>query len=305
MPQKLTETRETYLNLQMRLCSKCGKSLEPSGQRCPVCFHEPETIEGYLAFAPELAYQSEGFEADYFGRLSQMEAGNFWFRSRNRLITWALRRYFPGAENLLEIGCGTGFVLSGIRNARPELNLSGSEIFSAGLNFAAQRLPGVELFQMDARRIPFRDEFDVIGAFDVIEHIEEDDQVLSQMHRATRKQGGILLTVPHHPFLWSQSDDYARHVRRYKAQELRRKVARAGFKVVRLSSFVSLLMPLLVASRFKRRIVDAEFDPMDEFDIGSFWNASLEKILDAERTFIRAGLSFPFGGSMLLIARRS
>src|SRR6266545_4042215 len=90
-------------------------------------------------------------------------------------------------ENFLEIGCGTGFVLSGIRKAFPELILSGSEIFSEGLNLAAERLPGVELFQMDARRIPFQEEFDVIGAFDVLEHVKEDEEVLSQMYQATRK----------------------------------------------------------------------------------------------------------------------
>jgi SAM-dependent methyltransferase len=289
----------------MKLCSKCGKSLEPSGPRCPFCLHEPETIDGCLAFAPEFAHESEGFEADYFGRLSQMEAGNFWFRSRNRLIIWAIQRYFPEAKNFLEIGCGTGFVLSGIRNAMPNLDLLGSEIFSAGLSFAAQRLPGVDLFQMDARRIPFQEEFDVIGAFDVIEHIEEDEEVLSQMYKATRQQGGILLTVPHHPFLWSQSDDYARHVRRYRTRELRAKVTSAGFEVMRITSFVSLLMPLLMLSRFKRRLSQAEFDPTDEFDIPNLMNAALEKILDAERSLIRAGLSLPVGGSLLLVAVRN
>jgi SAM-dependent methyltransferase len=289
----------------MKLCSKCGAALCPSRQQCPACFHESPTIEGHLAFAPELAHQSEGFEADYFGRLSTLEAGNFWFRSRNRIIIWALQRYFPRAKRFLEIGCGTGFVLSGIRNARPELELFGSEIFSAGLSFAAQRLPGVELFQMDARKIPFQDEFDVIGGFDVIEHINDDVEVLSQIHKATTRRGGLLLTVPQHPFLWSQSDDFARHVRRYRARELRDKVRGAGFEVLRITSFVSLLMPLLMLSRFKRRLSDAEFDPMDEFDISSLTNTSLEKVMDAERILIRAGLSFPFGGSLLLIARRN
>ena len=55
----------------------------------------------------------------------------------------------------------------GIREALPEITLFGSEIFATGLSFAAQRLPGVELFQMDARRIPFREEFDV-GSLGVV-----------------------------------------------------------------------------------------------------------------------------------------
>lgn len=67
----------------MRLCSSCDKAFDHENWQCLYCFFEPEQIDGHLAFAPELANDSEGFEADYFARLAEMEAGNFWFRSRN------------------------------------------------------------------------------------------------------------------------------------------------------------------------------------------------------------------------------
>jgi SAM-dependent methyltransferase len=289
----------------MKLCINCDKTFTSTDWQCPHCSHQPQIIDGHIAFAPELARESEGFEADYFPRLADQEAGNFWFRSRNRLLIWALRQYFPKAQNLLEIGCGTGFVLSGFKEAFPNIVLSGSEVFSDGLGFAAKRLPHVELFQMDARHIPFRDEFDVIGAFDVLEHIKQDEEVLAQMHQATREGGGILITVPHHRFLWSPVDEFARHVRRYETRELREKVSRAGFSVVRITSFVSLLLPLLVASRFKQRMTGEEVDPSAEYNISRLINTTLEKVLDAERTIIRAGLSLPAGGSLLLVARRN
>lgn len=289
----------------MKLCIKCDKRFEGMDWQCPHCSHMPQRIDGHIAFAPELARDSEGFEADYFPRLYDQEAGNFWFRSRNRLLVWALERYFPRARNFLEIGCGTGFVLAGFRQAFPSLALSGSEVFSDGLGFAAARLPEVELFQMNARRIPFREEFDVIGAFDVLEHVQQDEEVLLQMHHATRAGGGIMITVPHHRFLWSPVDEFSRHVRRYETRELREKVRKAGFTVLRITSFVSLLLPLLMASRFKQRIAGNEIDPSAEYNIGSFANIALEKILDTERTAIRAGLSFPAGGSLLLVARRN
>ncbi len=139
---------------------------------------------------------------------------------------------------------------------------------------------------------------------DVLEHVNEDSEVLSQMYQATRKRGGILVTVPHHPFLWSPADDYARHARRYKSRELTHKVERAGFEVFRVTSFVSLLLPLLVLSRLKQRFQRKEFDPTSEFRINSLMNTSFERILDLERSLISEGLSFPVGGSLLLIARR-
>jgi SAM-dependent methyltransferase len=288
----------------MRLCCSCRKPFEDNNWQCPYCFYQPQKVEGHLAFAPQLAKDSEGFEVDYFARLAEMEAGNFWFRSRNRLLIWALQQHFPEVKTLLEIGCGTGFVLSGIRQAFPGIVLSGSDVFTEGLKFAAERLPGVELFQMDARRIPFQEQFDVVGAFDVLEHIKEDEEVLSQMYQATRRGGGIMITVPHHPFLWSASDDYARHVRRYKTSELKTKVKRAGFQILRTTSFVSLLMPLLALSRFKQRLKGSEFDASSEFQISSLMNKTLEGILGVERGMIRAGVLFPAGGSVLLVARR-
>jgi len=289
----------------MKLCLDCGLAFDQPDWRCPACFREPVMIDGHLAFAPALAAEGEGFEPEYFEKLTKLEAQNFWFRSRNRLLVWALRKYFPQAKSLFEIGCGTGFVLSGIQQALPEVNLCGSEVFSAGLTFAAEWLPGVELFQMDARRIPFREEFDVIGAFDVLEHVEEDEDVLAQMHQATRPNGGILITVPRHPFLWSPVDEYARHVRRYTARELTQKVRRAGYEVTRVTSFVSLLFPGLMLSRFKQALIRSEFDPEAEYRVGPRVNLGLEKILDAERALIRAGVSFPAGGSMLMVARRN
>ena len=289
----------------MKVCSGCGEKFNSLGWICPSCYQAPKIIEDYLAFAPELAEVCDGFESSFFTQLASLEAKNFWFRSRNRLIIWALQRYFPQAKSFLEIGCGTGFVLSGIGQAFPNLALYGSEIFTTGLGFAAQRLSGAELFQMDARKIPFEDEFDVIGAFDVLEHIKEDAIVLEQMYRAIAPQGGIVLTVPQHPFLWSQADAYAHHVRRYRACELKTKVERAGFKILRMTSFISLLLPLMLVSRLRQRQPNPEYDATSELSISGWMNASLESVLSLERLAISLGCSFPAGGSLLLIARRS
>lgn len=288
----------------MKVCSACGNQFNSLEWSCPDCSHTPKRLEGYLAFAPLLASANDGFEAKAFTKLSTLEAKNFWFVSRNRLIIWALQRYFPQVKNFLEIGCGTGFVLSGIEQACPQLTLYGSEIFTAGLGFAAQRLSRTELFQMDARQIPFENEFNVVGAFDVLEHIKEDTTVLSQMYRVTTNGGGIILTVPQHPWLWSQADDHAHHVRRYRAQELKMKVECAGFKVVRMTSFVSLLLPLMLLSRLQQRRLKSDYDGAAELRINGWMNAILGNILNLERMMIQLGISFPGGGSLLLIAKK-
>lgn len=289
---------------EMKVCVACKKQFGADNWRCSNCGYAPVEYHGYLTFSPTLAEDNDGFSAEAFARLAPREARNFWFRSRNRLLIWALGRYFREAKSFLEIGCGTGFVLSGIRREFPELRLAGSEIFTEGLLFAGHRLPGVELFQMDARRIPFDSEFDVIGAFDVLEHIEEDETVLSQMFQATKPGGGIILTVPQHRFLWSVVDYYSFHKRRYTRKELVKKLRRAGFKIVRVTSFVSLVLPFMMLSRLKSQGSKDDFDPSAELEIGHYLNLTLEKIMDVERGLIEGGVSFSAGGSLLAIAKR-
>lgn len=288
----------------MKVCLGCERQFDGDNWHCSNCGYSPSEYHEHLAFSPALAEANDGFSPAYFTQLAQREARSFWFRSRNRLVIWALRRYFREAKNFLEIGCGTGFVLSGIQREFPELKLTGSEIFIEGLEIAGQRLHGVELFQMDARHIPFESEFDVIGGFDVLEHIEEDETVLLRMFHATKPGGGIILTVPQHRFLWSVVDDYAFHKRRYTRKELVKKLERAGFKIVRVTSFVSLILPFMMLSRLKSQSSKDNFDPLAELEIGHHLDLALEKIMGVERSLIESGFSFPTGGSLLAIAKR-
>jgi SAM-dependent methyltransferase len=287
----------------MKRCLACEARFEDARWTCPKCGYQPALRDKIYQFTEEPTNSHAGFKPEYFARLAEIEESNFWFRARNQLIQWALGNYFPDAESFFEIGCGTGFVLAGIRGGFPRMRLAGSEIFADGLAIAKVRLPNVELYQMDARGIPFDQEFDVVGAFDVLEHIIEDENVLAQMFNAARPGGGLLVTVPQHPFLWSDSDEYAMHQRRYNRTELRRKVESAGLQVQRITSFNSLLLPLMIWSRLQRKR-DHKFQPWREFEIGSVLNKTLESILRFERMVIKTGASFPAGGSLLLVGRK-
>ena len=288
----------------MRRCLRCNAGFSGDAWCCPQCGFDPPRIGGFPAFAPEIADGASGYDPAHFAELVRLEAGNFWFRARNRLIAWAMGRYFGGARGFFEVGCGTGFVLAGVAAAFPALKLAGSEAASTGLAFAAACVPGASFMQMDARRIPFREEFDVVGAFDVIEHIEDDGAVLRAMQNALVPGGGLLLTLPQHPFLWSEYDTRAGHVRRYRARELRRKVVEACLEIVRMTSFVTVLLPLMYLSRLAQRTPGAGYDPLGELRIAPWLNWPLEQALSLERLLIRAGINLPVGGSLLVLARR-
>lgn len=289
----------------MKRCLVCEAHFTSQATDCPACGGRPTFVDGFSAYAPEYSHDGGGFKASYFSELARLEEANFWFRARNRLIVWALQTYCPDARSILEVGCGTGYVLSGIARAFPHACLNGSEIFTAGLGFAAARLPSVKFMQMDARNIPFYEEFDVIGAFDVLEHIEEDGLVLSQMRDALKPGGYMILTVPQHGWLWSAVDEYACHVRRYESTDLHEKIESAGFEVVRTTSFVTtLLLPMLLSRLLQQNGKSKSFDATAELKIAPWLNGLFYQLLRFELKFIKQGANLPLGGSRLVMARK-
>lgn len=280
------------------------ESVWPPGWRCPACGHVVAQAEGISMFAPELADTVSGFDPKLFDRLSELEASYFWFVTRNKLIVGLADKFFPGARRFLEIGCGNGSVLRALAESRLWERLVGSELHPAGLAYARKRLPSeVEFVQMDARNIPGVGIFDLTGAFDVVEHIADDEGVLRGLRAATQTGGGTIIAVPQHPWLWSQADDLAHHQRRYRSGELECKLRRNGFEVLFSSSFTALLLPVMAASRFMRRSSKQDGDVFSEFKLNSGVNKAFMAILQVEVRFTLAGLRWPAGGSRIVVAR--
>lgn len=245
---------------------------------------------------------SPSYQPEYFDKLIRLEETNFWFINRNRLILWFIRHYAAQAQSFLEVGCGTGYVLSAIGKAFPALDLCATEQFREGIIHAEKRCRRARFQQIAAEEMNFAGQFDLVGAFDVIEHIENDVSVLQRMHAALKSGGCALFTVPQHPFLWSAADDNALHQRRYTRKELVQKLEGAGFAVLRATSFVSVLLPLMFLSRALRK--NKDFDALDEMRIPSFLNRFFLFMLYLERLCIQAGINFPAGGSLLVMARK-
>lgn len=253
--------------------------------------------------AQPVSAERGGFPTEAFESLSRIEPGHYWFESRNRLIVWAIGRYCRGARTLLEVGCGTGFVLQGIDKSFPSLLLTASDAMPGGLAIAAARVPTATLIQQDARALDAAEQFDIVCAFDVLEHIVEDENVLARLFRAATPGGAVLITVPQHPQLWSRFDAYAHHVRRYRRHELTAKIMRAGFTPLRVTSFVSLLLPILAVSRWAEARRPGRSSDR-ETSVPRPVNSALRAVLSLERQAIKCGVSWPAGGSLLAIARK-
>jgi SAM-dependent methyltransferase len=245
-----------------------------------------------------------GYDAGIFEELAALEDESFWFRARNRLLVRLTRQLSKPGDRFLEIGCGTGYVLQALAR-ECGLAMTGSELFPEGLEFARKRVPEADFSVLDAREMPYREEFDLAGAFDVLEHIDDDVGVLRGLHGALRPGGHLLITVPQHRWLWSDADDYAHHVRRYRRSEMVERVEGAGFEVLRASSFVTSLLPLMLASRLRRGQGEGSFEELaKELVPPAPINRSLEWMLNREVDLIARGVSLPAGGSLVVVARR-
>ncbi|WP_051296295.1 class I SAM-dependent methyltransferase [Eisenibacter elegans] len=272
-----------------------------------------QLIDGIKCYAPALAAENDGFFAESFQLLYEVEDRNFWFVARNQVIQHLFGKYVgTGAASVLEIGCGTGYVLAGLEKRFPKYQLKGSEIHLEGIRFAQKRLPSVAFIQLDATSMPFEDAFEAVGAFDVLEHISDDEQVLREIFKSLKRGGHLVLSVPQYQFMWSVADDIAFHKRRYHRKELHRKLTQAGFEVKYLSAFVFTLFPLMYFSRivrgkYRHRALSKDEIlqlSMQELRLHPLLNRVFSGLMRLDIGLIRLGISLPWGGSLIAVAKK-
>ena len=249
------------------------------------------------------------YDENFHKDLPKLEENNFWFVSRNKRIEHIFEKYIKDDfDNFLEIGCGTGFVVKMLAKKFPYIKIYASEYLLSGLYQAKIRLKNynnVSFLQLDARKMESKNMYSAIGAFDVIEHITEEDDVLKEIYDSLKKDGKFIFSVPQHKFLWSIYDDLGFHKRRYTRKYLKRKLEENNFEIIYINSFNSLLFPLMYISRFLNKFKKKEhFDIMDELKISKLTNNILMKILNLENFLNNIGINFPFGGSLIGVAKK-
>ena len=223
---------------------------------------------------------------------------HWWFRGRLAVILAVLRHALPPRRlRLLELGCGTGNVLSALAEfgdtvgmeAHPDLLAIAR---SRGVEARAGTLPTDLVVEPGWA--------DVVLFLDVLEHLDDDVAALRVAQRALGDDGVLVVTVPAFPWLWTAHDVALGHRRRYTAAALRRVVESAGFVVTRMTYFNTLLFPIVALVRVWHRLrAHAEHDLRRPR--GSL-NRLLASLFALER-FLAPWARLPFGSSLLLVAR--
>lgn len=266
------------------------------------------------ASSPE---EHDSYDPTYFSYLFEVEDRHFWFRARNRVISAAvsqvIARLAPGYR-LLEVGCGTGNVLRALEQTCKEGTVIGMDLFGEGLQYARRRV-SCPLVQGDIHANPFGTRFEVIGLFDVLEHLPNDVEVLQVLRGMLTPGGALIITVPAHMSLWSYFDEASHHCRRYELAELTQKLRAAGYQVEFVSQYMISIFPLVWLGRrlasLRRRKSNNEQQSarrtqeltVNELRIRPIANGILCWLLEQEARLIARRRKLPLGTSLLAIAR--
>jgi len=187
----------------------------------------------------KVSYPDDGNDISF-----ELEENSFWFRHRNHCIVEMVRNYPPiGNGPIFDVGGGNGFVAQGLMNAGWETVVV--EPVASGVRNAKERgLPNVicattKTAKFKSGTLP------AIGVFDVVEHIENDNEFLNHLWELLIPGGMLYITVPAYQSLWSLEDEDAGHFRRYTLKQLEKKLEQSGFSV-KLSTYFFTFLPIII-----------------------------------------------------------
>ncbi|MBI2333905.1 MAG: class I SAM-dependent methyltransferase [Chloroflexi bacterium] len=240
-----------------------------------------------------------------YDNIYQVEATHWWYKARREIIfDWvfrALKKY----ENprILDIGCGTGFNISYLKQAGHE-RVDGVDISRDALAYCQSRQLD-DIMLSSAESLPIHNStYDVVLALDIIEHLPNDRQALSEIHRVLKTNGTFVIFVPAYKFLWSFQDEISHHQRRYEANDLRTKLDQAGLKIEKLTYINSFLFPIVFIGRLALRLFPSFFNITSESQMNPTWtNGILYQIFKSEMFYARR-MNFPFGVSILCVCTK-
>jgi SAM-dependent methyltransferase len=234
-----------------------------------------------------------------YQQMAELDQRHWWYKARREVLAALIERttQLPERATILEIGCGTGHNLAMLANFGDvdalELDDEARAIAEQRAGRTVMSAPLPELEGVKKRH------YDLIGVFDVIEHIDDDHAAVASIASRLKRGGKLVVTVPAHRWMWSAHDVVNHHKRRYSKRALRDLIKSSPLKLEKLGYFNSLLFPVAVAERMYSKVRGK-----DEADLKlppAPLNAALETAFAAERHLI-ARLPLPPGLSLFAVA---
>jgi SAM-dependent methyltransferase len=224
----------------------------------------------------------------------------WWYRTRADLLQRGLAGFVRAGACILDVGSADGPSVAWLRERGSRVAM---DIDPRGL------APGDVCGS--ALALPFRSgSFDVVAAFDVLEHVDPEKGALSEFMRVLRPGGTLLLSVPAYQWAWTSHDDLNHHHRRYTRSRAVAAVEGSGFSVRRSSYIFAGALPAFAVSRLVTRLREkrraapptgAEALQLPVISPAQEW--ILEAATAVDRRFV-ARWDLPFGSSVIVAAEK-
>jgi SAM-dependent methyltransferase len=240
---------------------------------------------------------------EHINEMRELEDHYWWFVARRRLAISLLDDAGLASPRMLDGGCGAGALLAELAQRGKAY---GGDVSASAISATRNRGLG-DLIQCDIQQAPFRPAaFDAVLVCDVLEHVEDDQQAVSEAARTLKPGGLLIVTLPALWVLWSSHDEALGHRRRYCAREVRRMVEAAGLRVAKLSYGLFFLFPLALVARLVQRLLGRlrrEPPQTGIVRVPGFVNRALTRLMDFENALIRR-VNLPIGVSLVAVARK-
>lgn len=240
-------------------------------------------------------------EPQYYRQMAEVQERHWWYEAHRKILASVIGRLgLPARADILEVGCGPGANLNMLKAFGVVTGVEPDD-------FAVIHARNISGCRVEKGVLPdglmVKGPFDLICAFDVIEHIDHDLDSVKAIRDLMRTGGHAIFTVPAHPFLWSQHDVVNHHKRRYVMTQFRDLLVSAGFEITFISYYNTLLFPLIVAVRMLKKFLKIK----DGSDLAmprlSIVNTALMEVFAFEKHLLK-WKPLPFGVSILAVCRK-
>jgi SAM-dependent methyltransferase len=239
-----------------------------------------------------------------YARMAEQESTYWWHIGRLRIIDTyvSLAQRKKHQPKILNVGCGTGGTIDMLEKHGPTDNVDVSE---DAIRFV-KKLGHKKVRKVNGIELPFKDKtYDLVCAFDVLEHIDRDKDALKEWARVLRDDGAVVITVPAYQWLWTEHDVSLHHKRRYTRQRLTSAAKAAGLEPKKTSYAIVFSLPLVVGFRFLNKVLNRKTDSETSYvKVPQLINSIFSNLLYGEAKLHKV-MSFPAGTSVVAIFQKT